>query len=102
MHACSGVLKGNVTHMPIARQRVVKRIPAEVNARNNRISIIRQRPQYAGNSRITSVPMQRVVTTIIEEALFSIWLAYIHCWATGVFSMGRPRGYISSPVVKRE
>jgi hypothetical protein len=26
-----------------------------------------------------------VVNTTIEEAVFSVWLAYIHCWATDVF-----------------
>jgi hypothetical protein len=81
--------------MPIARQRVAKHIPAEANARNNSTFIARQRPQYAGNNRITSVAMQRAVNTTIEEEVFSMWFAYIHCWTTDVFSMGPSRDYIS-------
>jgi hypothetical protein len=91
-----------VTHMPIAGQRVPKHIPAEANTRNNRTSTVKQRLQYAFNNRITPVAMQRVVNTTIKEAIFSIWLAYIHCWATDVFSVGPPRDYISNPVVNQE
>jgi hypothetical protein len=46
--------------------------------------------------------MQRGVNTTIEEEVFSMCFAYIHCWATDVFSTGLLRDYISSPVVKRE
>jgi hypothetical protein len=88
--------------MSIARQRVTKHIPAEANARNNKTSIARQRPQYAGNIRIISFAMQRVVNTTIEEEVFYMWLAYIHCWETGVFSVVPPRDYISSPVVNQK
>jgi hypothetical protein len=88
--------------MPIAGQRVPKHIPAEANARNNTTSTVKQRLQYAFNNRITPVAMQRVVNTTIKEAMFSIWLAYIHCWATDVFSVGPPRDYISNPVVNQE
>jgi hypothetical protein len=44
--------------------------------------------------------MYRAVN-IIEEEVFSVWFAYIHCWATDVFSMGPPRDYISSRVVNQ-
>jgi hypothetical protein len=59
--------------MPIAIQRVVKHIPAEANARNNRTSIARQR--YG---------KQTLSTT------------------QDVFSMSPPPDYISSPVVNQE
>jgi hypothetical protein len=39
--------------------------------------------------------MQHAVSTTIEEEIFSTWFAYIHCWATGVFSMDLPQDYIS-------
>jgi hypothetical protein len=45
--------------------------------------------------------MQRAVNTAIEKEVFSMCLAYIHCWATDIF-YGSPRDYISSPVVERE
>jgi hypothetical protein len=45
--------------------------------------------------------MQRAVNTI-EEKVFSMWFAYIHCKAMEVFSMGLPRDYISSAVVSQE
>jgi hypothetical protein len=54
-----------------------------------------QQDEYAGNNQITSVAMQRVVNTTIEEEVFSMWLGYIHCGATDVFSVGPPRDYIS-------
>jgi hypothetical protein len=34
--------------------------------------------------------------------MFSVWFAYIHCWATDVFSMDPPRDYIGSPVVNQK
>jgi hypothetical protein len=40
--------------------------------------------EYAGNNRRTSFSMQSAVNTIIEEAVFSMWLAYIVYWATDV------------------
>jgi hypothetical protein len=46
--------------------------------------------------------MQRAVNTTIEEEVFSMWFAYIHYWATDVFSMDPPRDYISSPVVNQK
>jgi hypothetical protein len=46
--------------------------------------------------------MQRVVNTRIKEEVFSMWFAYIHCWAKDVFSMDPPRGYVSSPVVNQK
>jgi hypothetical protein len=46
--------------------------------------------------------MQRAVKTRIEEAVFSMWLAYFHCEATDVFSVDPPRDYVSSPVVNRK
>jgi hypothetical protein len=46
--------------------------------------------------------MQRAVNTAIDEDVFSMWLGYIHCWATDVFSMGPLRDYISSPVVNQK
>jgi hypothetical protein len=46
--------------------------------------------------------MQHAVNTTIEEAVFSMWFAYIHRWAMDVFSMGLPGDYISSPVVNQK
>jgi hypothetical protein len=40
-----------------------------------------------GNNLITSIAMQRAVNTI-EEEVFSVWFANIHCWATDMFPMG--------------
>jgi hypothetical protein len=63
-----------VRAMVIARQQVAKHIPAEANARKNRTSIARQRRGK-------------------------------HAFETtgeGVFSMGPPRDYISSPVVNQK
>jgi hypothetical protein len=54
------------------------------------------RQRIRGSNRITFVSMQRDVKTTILEELFYMWFAYIHCWATDVFSMGPPRDYISS------
>jgi hypothetical protein len=34
--------------------------------------------------------------------MFSMWFAYIHCWAMNVFSMDPSRDYISSPVVNQK
>jgi hypothetical protein len=48
------------------------------------------------------VTCRSISRTIIEEQLFSIWFAYIHCWVTDVFSMDSPRDYISSPVVNQK
>jgi hypothetical protein len=70
--------------MSLGRRRVAEHTPVEANARNNRTSIARQRPQYAGSIRLTSVAMQGAVN-IIEEEVFSMWFAYINCWATDVF-----------------
>jgi hypothetical protein len=60
--------------MPIARQRCAKHIPADENARNNRISIARQRRG------------KHAFATIEEEA----------------FPMDPRRDYISSPVVNQK
>jgi hypothetical protein len=38
--------------------------------------------------------MQRALNTI-EEEVFSMLFAYIHCWATDVFSMGSALDYVS-------
>jgi hypothetical protein len=43
--------------------------------------------------------MQFAVNTTIEEEVFSMWFAYIHCWAMDVFSLVPPRDCISTPVV---
>jgi hypothetical protein len=54
-----------------------------------------------GNARNTQkqwiiyVSVQRAVNTTIEEEVFSMWFAYIHCWAKDVYSMGPPRDYVS-------
>jgi hypothetical protein len=61
-----------VRAIPIARQRIAKHIPAEANTQNNRTFIARERPQYAGYNRITSVVMQHTVNTTIHEDVFSI------------------------------
>jgi hypothetical protein len=45
--------------------------------------------------------MQRAVNTI-EEAVFCMWFACIHCWETDMFSMDPPRDYISRPVVNQK
>jgi hypothetical protein len=55
-----------------------------------------------GNNRITSVAMQRALNTTIEEELFSVCFASIHCWATNVSSMDPPRDYTNSPVVNQK
>jgi hypothetical protein len=44
--------------------------------------------------------MQRAVNTIVDEMVFLLWFAYIHCWTTDVFALGPPRDYVSSPVLK--
>jgi hypothetical protein len=46
--------------------------------------------------------MQHAVNTATEEAEFSMWFAYIHCWATGISSMDPPQDSISSPVVNQK
>jgi hypothetical protein len=58
--------------------------------------------EYTGNNWITFVSMQRVVNTAIEEEVFSMWFTYIHCWATGVFSMDPARDCICNPVVNQK
>jgi hypothetical protein len=32
----------------------------------------------------------------MSQEVFSMWFAYIHCWATDMFSMDPPRDYVSS------
>jgi hypothetical protein len=46
--------------------------------------------------------MQGVVNKTIEETVFSMWFAYIHCGATDMFSMDPPRDYICRPVVNQK
>jgi hypothetical protein len=46
--------------------------------------------------------MQRTVSTKIEEEVFSVSFAYMHCWAAVVFSMVPPRDNISSPAVNQK
>jgi hypothetical protein len=46
--------------------------------------------------------MECTVNTTVEEAMFSVFFAHIHCWATDVFSVGPLRNYISSPVVNQK
>jgi hypothetical protein len=60
------------------------------------------RQRIRGNNLIASVTMQRALNTSIEEKVFSMWFAYIHCWAKDVFSIGPPRDYISSPLVNQK
>jgi hypothetical protein len=48
----------------------------------------RRVPAATDKQATTSVSMQRGVNTTIEEAVFSMWFANIHFWATDVFSMG--------------
>jgi hypothetical protein len=79
-----------VTCRPVAGQRLSKHVPAEGNS------------EYAGNNWITSISMQHAVNTTIEEAVFSMWFAYIHCWAMDVSSKGPPQDYISSPVLNQK
>jgi hypothetical protein len=76
-----------MTCRPVAGQRLCKHIP-----------------KYAGSNRRTAVSMQRAITTTIEEEVFSMWFAYIHCWATDVFSMRPPRDCISkrAPALQQE
>jgi hypothetical protein len=50
--------------------------------------------EYAGNTRLIFVAMQRAVNTTVEEAVFSMSFAYIHCGATHVFSVDPPRDCI--------
>jgi hypothetical protein len=77
----SGRTKYIVTYRPISRQRLGK------HSRGN---------EYTGNNRITSDAMQSAVNTTTEEEVFSMWFAYIHCYAMGVFSMDSPRDYVSN------
>jgi hypothetical protein len=35
--------------------------------------------------------MHYAVNTILEEEVFPMWLSYIHCWATDVFSRQKER-----------
>jgi hypothetical protein len=46
--------------------------------------------------------MQRAVNATVREEVLSMWLEYIHWWATDVCSLGLSRDYISSPVVNRK
>jgi hypothetical protein len=39
--------------------------------------------------------MQRAVNITIEDEVFYMWFANVHCWVTDMFSIGRPREYIS-------
>jgi hypothetical protein len=39
--------------------------------------------------------MQPAANKTIEKEVFSMWFAYIHCWATDEFSMDPPRDCIS-------
>jgi hypothetical protein len=73
-----------VTHMLITRQRVAKHIPAATNARNDKTSIARHHQQHT----------YAMTEKSLKEVL-SILLAYIHCWAMDVFSMGPRRDYIN-------
>jgi hypothetical protein len=60
------------------------------------------RQRTIGNNRITYVAMESAVNTTIEEEVFSMWFAYIHFWATNVFSMDPPQDYISGTVVNQK
>jgi hypothetical protein len=64
--------------------------------------ISRQYLKYADKSHIASIVMQYAVNTTIEELVFSVWFAHIHCWSKDVFSMSPPRDYISSPVINQK
>jgi hypothetical protein len=77
-----------VTCRRVAGQRLGKHIPSTPNTQAR----IRQLPFLCKGG----------VNTRIEEAVFSMWFAYIHCWATDVFPIVPPQDYISSPVVERE
>jgi hypothetical protein len=46
--------------------------------------------------------MQRAINKTIEEEVFSMWIAYIHCWATDVSSTGPPRDYVNIAVVNEK
>jgi hypothetical protein len=61
-----------VIRRPVAGQRLGK-----PHSRDN---------EYSGNNRITSVAMQRAVNTTIEEEVFSMWFAYLHCWDSEIWS----------------
>jgi hypothetical protein len=43
--------------------------------------------------------MQSAINTTIEEKVFPMWFAYIHCWARKCFLLFRIK---SSPVVNRK
>jgi hypothetical protein len=70
-----------VTCRRVAGQRLGKHIPATKNTQ----------------AKIGYLPLlcNGAVNTKIEEEVFSIWFAYIHFWATEVYSIGPPRDYIS-------
>jgi hypothetical protein len=71
---------------------------------------------FLGNDSVNTFPRQRIrrqqsdnfhcyatrCKYKTEEGVFSVWFAYIHCWAADVFSMGPPRDYVSSPVVNQK
>jgi hypothetical protein len=46
--------------------------------------------------------MQRAVNTTREKAVFSMWFAYIYCWATDGFFMDPPRQCIRSTLVNQK
>jgi hypothetical protein len=58
--------------------------------------------EYADHNWITSSSMQQYNNTTIEKAVFSMWFAYIHFWATDMFSMAPPRDSVSSPAVNQK
>jgi hypothetical protein len=111
-----GHLNTNVTCTPISRQRpkyahaILERGFQEVFSiwsapcpllGNGSITLSRGNG-YTDNNRITPVAMQRAVNTTIEEKVFSISFAYIHCWATDVFSVVLLRDYICSVVLNQK
>jgi hypothetical protein len=68
-----------VTCIPIARQRLGKQIPAEVNARNSRTSIARQRISKHVSLTVESV-FSAYPCTVAEAGRSSIELVVVKNW----------------------
>jgi hypothetical protein len=72
--------------MPIARQRLSKHITDTTNMQ--------------ATLRLLPFLFNGALNTIIEEAAFSMWFAYIHCWAADMFSVrSDPTLYKEKPTI---
>jgi hypothetical protein len=76
-----------MTCNPIAREHFGKYIPRAMNTQATTGQLL--------------LLCNSAVNTTLEEAVFYVWLLYIHCWSMDVFSMGPPPDYISSTGLKQ-